>query len=96
MARAITDLTAGNAFLVCELWRALVETGAVQAQDAVARVDAPLAELDTPESVREVVSQRLARLAPTTTELLELAAAAGPAFELESSAKGRAWRSASS
>ncbi len=83
MARAITDLTAGNAFLVCELWRALVETGVVQAQGSVARATAPLAELDTPESVREVVSQRLARLAPTTTELLELAAAAGPAFELD-------------
>ena len=83
MARAITDLTAGNAFLVCELWRALVETGVVQAQGSVARVKASLAELDTPESVREVVSQRLARLAPTTTELLELAAAAGPAFELD-------------
>jgi DNA-binding CsgD family transcriptional regulator/tetratricopeptide (TPR) repeat protein len=83
MARAITDLTAGNAFLVCELWRALVETGAVEVQGAAARISAPLAELDTPESVREVVSQRLARLAPTTTELLELAAAAGPAFELD-------------
>jgi DNA-binding CsgD family transcriptional regulator len=83
MARAITDLTAGNAFLVCELWRALVETGVVQAQGSVARMKAPLAELDTPESVREVVSQRLARLARPTTELLELAAAAGPAFELD-------------
>jgi predicted ATPase len=83
VARAITDLTAGNAFLVCELWRALLETGAVRTPEEVARVRAPLAELDTPESVREVVSQRLARLAPSTTELLELAAAAGPAFELE-------------
>jgi DNA-binding CsgD family transcriptional regulator len=33
--------------------------------------------------VREVVSQRLARLAPGTTELLELAAAAGGEFELD-------------
>jgi DNA-binding CsgD family transcriptional regulator/tetratricopeptide (TPR) repeat protein len=83
VARAITDLTAGNAFLICELWRALVETGAVEVQDGVARVNAPLAELGTPESVREVVSQRLARLAPATTELLELAAAAGAEFELD-------------
>ena len=37
----------------------------------------------TPESVREVVSQRLSRLAPKTTDLLELAAVAGPEFELE-------------
>lgn len=82
IARAMTALTAGNAFLVCELWRALVETGVVEVLDGVARVNAPLAGLGTPESVREVVSQRLARLAPATSELLELAAAAGAEFEL--------------
>ena len=43
----------------------------------------PLTELGTPESVREVVGQRLSRLAPKTTDLLELAAVAGPEFELE-------------
>ena len=30
LASAIHDLTGGNAFLVCELWRALVETGIVE------------------------------------------------------------------
>ena len=30
LAKAIRDLTEGNAFLVCELWRALVETGIVE------------------------------------------------------------------
>ena len=29
IARAIFDLTGGNAFLVCELWRALVETDVI-------------------------------------------------------------------
>ena len=43
----------------------------------------PLLELGTPESVREVVGQRLARLDSATIELLELAAEAGPEFELE-------------
>ena len=33
--------------------------------------------------MREVVSQRLARLSPATTDLLELAAAAGSEFELD-------------
>ena len=83
VARAMTDLTAGNAFLLCELWRALVETRVVEVLDGVVRVNAPLADLGTPESVREVVSQRLARLAPTTSELLEFAAAAGAEFELD-------------
>lgn len=83
LASTIHDLTGGNPFLVCELWRALVETGTVEVCAGQVRVTRPLAELGTPESVREVVSQRLSRLAPRTIDLLELAAAAGPEFELE-------------
>jgi DNA-binding CsgD family transcriptional regulator/tetratricopeptide (TPR) repeat protein len=83
IARAISDLTGGNAFLMCELWRALVETDVVEAGDGELRLAGSLlAGLGTPESVREVVSARLDRLAPATTELLELAAAAGAEFEL--------------
>jgi predicted ATPase len=82
LARAISDLTDGNPFLVCELWRALVETGAVEVTGRTVRVTRRAAELGSPESVREVVSQRLSRLAPPTTELLELAATAGSEFEL--------------
>ena len=67
LATTIHDLTEGNAFLVCELWRALVETGIVEVADGQVRVTRPLTELGTPESVREVVSQRLSRLAPRTT-----------------------------
>ena len=33
LSRAISDLTEGNAFLVNELWRALIETGAVEVVD---------------------------------------------------------------
>jgi DNA-binding CsgD family transcriptional regulator/tetratricopeptide (TPR) repeat protein len=83
LAKAIGDLTGGNPFLVCELWRALVETGAVELAAGVLRLTRSPTDLGTPESVREVVSQRLARLAPGTTELLELAAAAGGEFELD-------------
>jgi DNA-binding CsgD family transcriptional regulator/tetratricopeptide (TPR) repeat protein len=83
LAITIHDLTGGNAFLVCEIWRAVVETGVVEVVGGQARVTRPLTELGTPESVREVVSQRLSRLAPRTTDLLELAAVAGPEFELE-------------
>ena len=83
LATTIHDLTGGNAFLVCELWRALIETGIVEVAGGQIRVTRPLTELGTPESVREVVSQRLSRLAPRTTDLLELAAVAGPEFELE-------------
>ncbi len=83
LAQTISELTEGNPFLVCELWRALVETGGVEVVDRTIRLARPPAELATPESVREVVSQRLARLAPGTTTVLELAATAGSEFELE-------------
>jgi DNA-binding CsgD family transcriptional regulator/tetratricopeptide (TPR) repeat protein len=83
LAATIHDLTGGNAFLVCELWRALLETGIVEVAAGQVRVTRPLSELGTPASVREVVSQRLFRLAARTIDLLELAAVAGPEFELE-------------
>ncbi len=82
LAGTIQALTAGNAFLVCELWRSLVETGAVEVSSGAIRVIEPLDRLASPESVREVTGQRLSRLAPETIELLELAATVGAEFEL--------------
>jgi len=83
IARAISALTGGNAFLMCELWRAVVETDAIAYGEGELRLAGSLlAQLGTPDSVREVVSARLARLAPATIELLELAATAGAEFEL--------------
>jgi DNA-binding CsgD family transcriptional regulator/tetratricopeptide (TPR) repeat protein len=82
LAAAITNLTQGNAFLMTELWRELVETGGLEIRDGVALLHRPLSELGTPDSVRELVSQRLARLDPVTTDVLELAAVTGPEFEL--------------
>src|SRR4051812_13350628 len=83
LAQAFSELTDGNPFLVCELWRAVVETRMVTVAGGAIRLAAPLTELGTPESVREVVSRRLTRLEPATAELLELAAVAGPEFEVE-------------
>jgi len=83
LAESISVLTGGNAFLVCELWRTLVETEVVEIRDGAIRLTRSLAELGTPESVREVVSGRLSRLAPATSDLLELAATAGAEFELD-------------
>jgi DNA-binding CsgD family transcriptional regulator len=83
LAGAIHDLTGGNAFLVCELWRSLLETGELELAGGGARLARPLAETATPESVREVVSRRLARLDHGTRDLLELAAVAGQEFDLE-------------
>ena len=83
LASAISELTSGNPFLMCELWRALCETEVVEVAGGVMRLTRSLAGLGTPESVREVVSDRLSRLAPATGVLLELAATAGREFELD-------------
>jgi DNA-binding CsgD family transcriptional regulator/tetratricopeptide (TPR) repeat protein len=82
LARAIEELTEGNPFLMTELWRSIVENAALSVEGGQVRLARPLEELGSPESVREVVSQRLSRLAPATTEVLEVAAVVGPAFEL--------------
>ncbi len=83
LAATIRDLTGGNAFLVCELWRGLVESGTVEVAAGRLTVTRPLSALGTPESVRELVNQRLSRLAPKTADLLDLAAVAGSEFEFE-------------
>jgi DNA-binding CsgD family transcriptional regulator len=90
LGRAIHELTAGNAFLVCELWRALVETGALEVVDGAVHVRRTPVELGSPESVREVVGQRLSRLDDRTRDLLDLAATAGS--EVDVGVVGRAAR----
>jgi DNA-binding CsgD family transcriptional regulator/tetratricopeptide (TPR) repeat protein len=81
-ARALHGLTGGNAFLITELWRTLLDRGTMPVPDGGSQLARTVAELGSPEGVREVVSQRLARLSTGTTALLELAAAAGPEFDL--------------
>jgi DNA-binding CsgD family transcriptional regulator/tetratricopeptide (TPR) repeat protein len=82
LVTALRELTAGNAFLLGEVWRHLVETGAVTSVDGTWRVAAPVREQSSPDRVREVVAQRLARLTPTTRTLLEAAAIVGPESDL--------------
>ncbi len=82
LARALQELTGGNAFLLTELWRTLLETDIRSVDDTGARLAGALADLGSPEGVREVVSHRLARLGGPTIRLLELAAVAGPEFDL--------------
>jgi DNA-binding CsgD family transcriptional regulator/tetratricopeptide (TPR) repeat protein len=82
LAVAIHNVTQGNVFLVSELWRMLLETGAVTVDGHVLHVRRPLDDLAAPESVREVVSRRVAGVAAVTRDLLEVAAVAGAAFDL--------------
>ena len=83
LAPVLSELTDGNAFLMTELWRTLMETGALEIVNGTGRLVRPLAELQSPESVRDVVSDRLSRLEPTTAAVLEAAAVAGAEFALD-------------
>jgi DNA-binding CsgD family transcriptional regulator/tetratricopeptide (TPR) repeat protein len=83
VAGALRDLTGGNPFLLGEVWRALVEDGALVPDDGGGlRLTRPLTEVASPRSVRDVVGDRVRRLSPEATELLELAAVAGPDVDL--------------
>ena len=83
LVAAIADLTAGNPFLITELWRALQDGGAIALDGDGLRLVRPLADVATPEGVREVVAQRIARVAAGTRDLLDLAATIGPLFDAE-------------
>ncbi len=82
VSTVIGELTAGNAFLMTELWRELVASEAVEVGAAGVRLTRPAVELGTPETVRQVVTHRLARLAPETGVILEIAAVSGETVEL--------------
>ena len=83
VAQAIVTLTSGNAFLLTELWRELVDSGALEIGPTAVRLTLPVDDIGTPETVREVVTHRVARLAPTTRDVLELGAVIGTEFELD-------------
>jgi len=82
LGRSLRELTGGNAFLMTELWRTLLELETAVLPGDGGRLAGALAGLGSPEGVREVVGQRLARLGTTTTCLLEQAAVAGREFDL--------------
>ena len=67
LAEQAVELTDGNAFLVGEVWRHMLD------QEMVAEGSSP-AEATIPESVREVITARVAGLSPALLELLLLIA----------------------
>jgi DNA-binding CsgD family transcriptional regulator len=82
LAVGMEKLTEGNAFFVTELWRELSDSGAVEVAPSGVRLVGSIDDIGTPETVREVVSHRLARMSPATVEMLQVAAIAGAEFEL--------------
>jgi len=74
--------TDGNAFLLEELWRHLVDVGSVVRTDDRWSLAAPLGQAGSPEGVRQVVARRVARLPGPCRTVLQLAAVAGVECEL--------------
>lgn len=75
LVQTIHNQTAGNPFYVRELFRHLVEEAKIKRRAGRWITDFSLAELGIPPGVRQVVTRRLARLAPETNILLRVAAA---------------------
>ncbi len=83
LAGEITRETDGNPFFVGEVLRHLTESGAVAQQDGRWRLTADLADLGLPQSVREVIGQRVERLDPNARRVLSAAAVIGRDFDLD-------------
>ena len=84
LAHAVYRETDGNPFFVSEILRHLAETGAI-VQDGTGRwtmADGPN-RMDLPDSVREVVGGRVARLGQAAARAMHIAAVIGRDFDLD-------------
>ncbi len=82
LVAALTELTDGTPLLVCELWRELLATDTVEVSAEAVRLVGRIEEISGPERIRDVVRQRLGRLGPGVTAIVELAAVAGSTFDV--------------
>jgi class 3 adenylate cyclase len=83
LAHALREETEGNPFFVRELLRHLSETGGIYQDDAGRwRAAADLETVGLPQSIREVIGARVARLGPRCEQVLEAAAVIGREFDL--------------
>ena len=82
LAHAVYGETDGNPFFVSEMLRHLTESGAVYQDEAGRWVIGDLSDVILPNSVKEVVATRVARLGEQATRVLSVAAVIGRDFEL--------------
>jgi predicted ATPase len=75
--------TEGNPFFIEELFRHLVEQGKLMDSSGEFREDPKLSEINVPQSLRLVISRRLARLSDETRKILNSAAVIGRSFTFE-------------
>jgi len=83
LAGEITRETAGNPFFAGEVLRHLTESRALVQDDGRWRLTGDLADLGLPQSVREVIGQRVERLGSDARTALSAAAVIGRDFDLD-------------
>ncbi|MEY2398212.1 MAG: hypothetical protein QOJ00_1386 [Actinomycetota bacterium] len=84
LAHAVRRETGGNPFFTAEVLRHLAETGAVVQEETGRWVASKeLFSIDLPESVREVVGQRVRRLGAPAHAVLTVASVIGRDFDLD-------------
>lgn len=83
LAKRIQHECGGNPFMVNEILLHLVETQAVVHVEGQWRLASEVAPLHIPASVREVISQRIARLGEVTQSVLRTAAVIGMVFDFD-------------
>ncbi len=82
LAQAIQQETDGSPFFVTEILRHLVESRAVFQEGGQWTYHGHIGGLGIPDSVREVIGRRVARLSDATGRILSLAAVIGRNFDL--------------
>jgi class 3 adenylate cyclase/tetratricopeptide (TPR) repeat protein len=87
LATAITDETAGNPFFIREVLLHLLEEGKIFQQDGRWVSTLAVGEIGIPQSVRQVIQRRLARLSQAAQRLLVAAAAFTGPFRLDIAAR---------
>ena len=82
-SRALYRETSGNPFFAWEVLRHLAETGVAVHDTGGWATRVEMGDLRLPDSVREVVGQRVARLSPDVQRILSLASVIGDTFDID-------------
>jgi hypothetical protein len=83
LRQVVYEGTEGNAFFVVEVLRHFAESAAIGAVGTESEPGIAMGPLAVPESVKDVIGQRIGRLGHETTRLLATAAVLGRQFELQ-------------
>ena len=80
LQQLVDEKTEGNPFFVEEILRSLQERGLIERHGGEVGLKHPTGKVDVPDSVRDVLLGRVARLDPASRDVLRVAAVIGRAF----------------